>query len=489
MAKKKKDISQQEAKEQLWRQGVLSWKLRGKQIDIYNHFKNTEDDLAVVMISRRFGKTFTMCILAVEVCINTPRAVVKYVCPTSKMVTTAMYPTVREIIEDCPEDIKPTWMPSEKKWIFKNGSEIQVAGTENQNYNSVRGGYSNLCIVDEAAFTSELETVIYNVLLPTTDTTGGKLFMASTPNDKDPNHEFHEHFVFPLDTAGKLLKMTLFESPMVDDKQREKIIARYPGGVNNIKFRCEYLCEIPNLTDSNIVPEFSAKESLIVKEIPTPEFCHFYTSMDVGFKDLTVALFGYYNHPTGQLVVVDEYVINGQEMTTNKLYNEIKHKESLRFFTSLGEGKVHLRVMDNDLKLINDLARFYEMMFMPTEKHGKEQAIDTVRRWVDAERLIIHPRCKNLIYHIKYAQWKLTRAGTFTGSFKHLKGNEAAGLLPSHADALDALIYLVRNVQTDGLPIQNITHGRDTFVSPHYRDANKSQGAEIMGKIMNLRKK
>lgn len=481
-----------QAKEDLWEEGILSWKLKGKQKDIYDHFKNTDYDISSCLISRRFGKTYTMCVIALEVCLTIPKAVVKYVCPTSKMVVNVMYPTVREIIEDCPEELKPRWYPSEKKWKFANGSEIQVAGTEGGSYDSVRGGYSHLCIVDEAGFCSELETVVFSVLSPTTDTTDGRILLASTPNDKDPNHEFHEHFVHPYESTGRLLKMDWLDSPMIDDKRRERILSRYPGGEKNTKFRCEYLCEIPNVSEANVIPEFVGVENDIIKEVDVPDYCDFYTSMDVGFHDLTVALFGYYDYTLSALVITDEYIINGPELTTDKLHKEVLHKEELNFVTGAGLKKEpYLRIMDNDLKLINDLSRFYGMTFMPTEKHNKEQAIDTVRRWIESKRIIINPKCKNLIHHVKYAQWHYTRVGTFTGKFKNLKGVEDAGLLRSHADALDALIYMVRNIQNTKNPYPE-NHGLDitknTFMSPK-RKKNMSQGAELMKKMLNLTKK
>ena len=487
-----KEEKVQEAKDKLWEEGILSWKLRGKQKDIYDHFKNSEEDLITCLISRQFGKSFTMCLIAVETCLQNPKAVVKYVCPTSKMVVNVMVPRVMEVIADCPEHIKPHWYPSEKKWKFPNGAEIQVAGTENGSYDSIRGGSAHLCIADEAGFMSELETVIFSVLSPTTDTTGGKVYLASTPNDKDPNHDFHEFFVHPAESAGSLLKMTWMDSPMVDDIKRAKILKRYPGGETNIKFRCEYLCEIPNVSEANVIPEFAKVADDVIKVSKVPDHCDFYTSMDVGFHDLTVALFGYYDYKDAALVIMDEYVINGPELTTDKLHREVMHKEDVNFTTGTGlQKEAYLRIMDNDLKLINDLSRFYGMSFMPTEKHNKEQAVDTVRRWVEAGRIIIDPKCKNLIYHLKYAQWHYTRQGTFTGKFKHLKGNNEVGLLKSHADALDALIYLVRNLQhmKDPYPKNyGISINSNTFISPKAKN-QETQATDFMKKLLNLSKK
>jgi len=492
-SKRKKNMSREAAIEALWRQGKLVWKLKGKQIDIYDHFTDDEDDISACLISRRFGKSFTLCLIAIEKCLQNPFGVVKYACPKQKQVESTIRPIILKIINDCPDDIKPEWKTQSKSWVFPNGAEIQIAGTDGGNYDTLRGGASILCIADEAAFMDELETVIYSVLAPTTDTTDGKILLATTPNDKDANHEFHEHFLRPFEAAGKLLKFTYKDSPMVDEAKMSRIIKRYPGGVNNIKFRCEYLCEIPNVTESNVIPEFAPIKDKIVKEVETPDHCDFYTSMDLGFKDLTVALFGYYDFRNARLVILDEYIINGPDLKTDILDKNIRHKEDLRFKTTLGSQPAHLRVMDNNnLMLVNELTKSYDLTFIPTAKHNKEQAIDTVRRWVEQEKIIIHPRCVNLIYHTQYAQWQFTRSGTSTGKFKHLKGNDTAGLLTSHADALDALIYMVRNIHTYRNPYPEF-HGMDvgpeTHITKHYRDNKASQTIDLMRKIMNLKKK
>jgi len=246
-------------------------------------------------------------------------------------------------------------------------------------------------------------------------------------------------------------------------------------------------------TESNVIPEFIEVKDDVVKEVGTPDHCDFYTSMDLGFKDLTVALFGYYDFHKSRLVILDEYIINGPELKTDILDKNIRHKEELRFKSTLGVQPAYLRVMDNNnLMLVNELTKSYDLTFIPTAKHNKEQAIDTVRRWTEQKRIIIHPRCKNLIYHIQYAQWQFTRAGTSTGKFKHLKGNDTAGLLTSHADALDALIYMVRNIHTHRNPYpeyygQNV--GPDTHITKKYRDTNASQTVDLMRKIMNLQKR
>lgn len=434
--------------------------------------------------------SFTNCVLAVETCLKTENAIVKYACPQQRMVKTIIKPMMREILKDCPDHIKPEWREADKIYSFPNGSEIQLAGTDNGNAENLRGGHANLLICDEAGFMDDLDYVVNSILLPTTDTTDGKLVLTSTPNYKDPDHEFHQSFVFPMEASDRLIKFTVYDSPMVNEKKIEKIIARYPGGKDNPKFRCEYLVEVPRSSEYTVVPEFyTVKPDIVTNEIEVPPFYDPYVSMDVGFKDLTVALFAYYDFMNAKIVILDELVMNGPEMTTDKLADEIRFKEKLRFYDEdVNEQKTpYLRVMDNDLKLINDLSRLHQLQFVPTNKDNKEAAVNNLRMWIHQKRVIIHPRCKHLIYHLENAQWDSKRK-----QFKHLKDSPDGEILGGHADALDSIIYLCRNVLESKNPYP-FDYGRLT--GRNVLDTNKDQMAkngpikEMMNKILNIKNK
>lgn len=183
-----------------------------------------------------------MCVLAIEACLRQPNVIVKYVCPKQKMVKTILKPRMREILEDCPDELRPEYKENDKIYLFPNGSEIQMAGTDNQNYDSIRGGTSVLWIVDEAGFCNDLDSVVFSVLSPTTLTTDGRGILASTPDPDAPEHPFIKEFVEPAKAKGNLFQYTIFENPLIDDVQRQKIIDQYPGGNKNPKFRAEFLC-------------------------------------------------------------------------------------------------------------------------------------------------------------------------------------------------------------------------------------------------------
>ena len=434
--------------------------------------------------------SFTNCLVAVETCIKQPNAIVKYACPKQRMVQTIIKPIMREIFKDAPfeYDLSEMWKANDKIYVFPNGSEIQIAGTDNGNSENLRGGYAQLLICDEAGFMDDLDYVVNSILLPTTDTTDGKLILTSTPNYKDPHHEFHESFVFPIEAEGRLVKYTLYDSPMVDEQKIAKIISRYPGGIENPKFRCEYLCEIPKLTENTVIPEFTSSKEICLLDEDTklPDHYDAYVSGDVGFRDLTAILFAYYDFMNAQLVVLDELIMNGPEMTTDALAKQIKHYEELRFYNEEINMPVspYLRIMDNDLKLINDLMRLHDLHFIATKKDNKEAQINQVRLWVHQGKIKIHPRCKHLLYHLENAQWDKNRK-----EFKQLKDSLNGEIRGGHCDSLDALIYLVRNINESRNPFPedyNKLKGPGIFSSRHKNEPSSVQ--KFMNTIMNIRK-
>jgi len=443
--RKPKELTKKEAIRQLWEIPNLDYKLKGKQKEIKDTIANDTADISAILASRRLGKSYILCCWAVEICLSAKYNIVKYACPEKIMVAENINPLIEKIINDCPPNLKPEWKEARKKWIFPNGSEIQIAGTDKGHIEKLRGGYAQLCICDEAGFMTDLDYVVNSVLAPTIDTTGGRVVLASTPNYKDPLHEFHTSFIYPLESLNKLKRYTIYDSPMLTPERIEKIIARYPGGENNPKFRCEYLCEIAIEKSSMVIPEFTQQiEKKIVREHERPPFYDTYTAGDPGFKDLTGVLFSYYDFKKNILVIEDELVMNGAELTTESLANNIKQKEKKNFVIPVtNEAKEpFLRIMDNNnLILINDLYMLHELSFIATKKDNKEAQINQVRLMISNKQIAINPRCRNLIYHLKNAKWDKHHK-----AFKRMPDTPDRTLKGGHADLLDALIYLVRNL-------------------------------------------
>jgi hypothetical protein len=433
------DLTPEKALRELWRRGTIRHKLHSVQAKMLEAYLNNDNEITVISCTRRLGKSFLLCLLAAEKCMQTPNAIVKYVCPQKKQVKNNIQPLMNQIFEDCPPEMRPEFKYNDYKYVFPNGSEIQMAGTDNGHHESLRGSKSDLWIVDEAGFCSELKYVVQTILAPTTDTTGGRGILASTPS-KTSDHEFITVFLQPAEIQKKLIKYTVYDNPMMTPEKIEEILSRYePLREENDEFRREYLCEVHNNSELSIIPEFTTQiQAAIIKETVRPPFYDAYVSMDIGARDLTVVLFGYFDFKNGVIVIEDEIVQDGALLLFDKFAKDIiKKEQTLWTNKATAEFKPpYLRVADNNnLIMLNQLSYDQNLLFIPTRKDNKEAALNTVRMKIANQQIIIHPRCETLIYHLKNGSWNKN------------KTDFARSPDAGHYDAIDSLIYLVRNVQ------------------------------------------
>lgn len=434
-----------EARAMLWNAGSLEWKLDITQKHLYDFFHNRiANKVIVVNASRRLGKSYFLLTLALEQCIKHPKSIVKYIQPETGMIRKNLNPDFEQMIADCPRELRPKFATQDNMWVFPNGSKIHLAGTDNGNYDKLRGGNAHLCLVDEAGFCTDLKHIINSILTPLTTLTRGRIVLSST-TPPTPDHEFNEYMEF-AEMEGNLIRKTILDA-VEDHKQevRPRITAEivadllkgYPGGVNNQDFRTEFLCEkVFNSTDA-VLPEFDVNAQLdLIKEWPRPLFYDRYTAMDIGFVDLTVVLFAYWDFDNAVLVIEDEFVANGPTLTTPSLAKGIKDKESTLWVNKLTKEMpdIYKRVSDNNLHLINDLNQLHRLPFIVTEKHDKLTYISALRELIETRRVYVNPRCKTLIAHMKTATWDKSK--------KDFRRSSDGG----HYDAVAALLYLSRNI-------------------------------------------
>ena len=486
MTKTKSKISKREAINDLWKQGVITYKLHGGQKILQSTYEETKDDIITILCARRFGKSFWLCSVATALCASKPNQIVKYICPKQKMVKTIIKTIMRKILKDCPEDMRPEFKEADKIFLFPNGSEIQLAGTDNGNHESLRGGESNLCIVDEAGFCDDLKYVIQSVLAPTTDTTGGKIILASTPS-KTSAHEFITEFVKPGLADNKIKVFTIDDNPMLTEAKKISIMNRFPLKDQDPGYLREYKCQIINDSTDLVVPGFDKIIDDVVGIHKRPPYFDWYVSGDIGFRDLTIFLFGYYDFLEATLVIEDELVVTGAEnLITKVMAKKIQDKER-ELYSDPNSGeliKPALRVMDNDLKLINELQLLHDLTFLATEKTNKEVYINQLRMQLVQNQIKIHPKCKHLLYHIENACWDKHRK-----EFLRLPDTADFSIRGGHADGLDALIYMVRNVIKSKNPYPkgwNQLSGNNVYQSRFEKPGTEL--TETVKKMLNIRK-
>lgn len=471
-----------EARKQLWYKGILTFKLDENQKFLYKMYKETSEKIIVWNLARGCGKSFMLCVIAIEECLRNPKALVKYACPKQKDATSIIRPIFRDILEDCPEEIKPRYIKSDGAWVFTNGARIELSGLDNGRAESLRGGSAVLAIIDEAGTKTlkDLKYIVRSIILPAITRKkeiNGKLIMASTP-PVNASHPFVS-FLRRAELTGSYVMRDIYTNPRMTPEIIQKIIDEY-GGVDSTDFRREYLCQIITDSESAVVPEFSPSlQKKIIFEWPKPPYYDAYVSMDLGLKDFTVVLFAYLDFKHNKLIIEDEYVLNGQKFTTNVLAENIQKKEMIHF-TQPNTGdiiKPYKRVSDNNLIVINDLYLLHGLEFTPTRKDDKDAALNNFRMALANEQIIINPKCETLIRHIRDATWAKSRKTYDRG---------ADG---SHMDGLDAVIYLVRNVNFQRNPYPKwfgFNTGDNLFIT---RDRVNNQFTSQIKAMLNIKRK
>jgi hypothetical protein len=470
-AKRAKPLTDvQRAQQELWLRGNISpWKLRPVQKRMYEIFEKNPNLKTVFNSSRRIGKTFTLCLIAIETCLRTPGAQVRFACPTQKALKKIILPIFREILRDCPASIRPVWKAAEGMWVFKhNEAEIHVAGCTNGHEENLRGQSATLVLVDEAGFIKNLEYVVDDILLPQLLTSNGKLIMASTP-PRTPAHDFST-YCQQAEIDGAYAKFTIYDSGYPIDLIEK--FKKEAGGENSTTWKREYLAEFVVDEDYAIVPEWRLDFEHEPKKDQFYPLWHKYDGMDTGFRDFTAVLYGHYNFREARIYIEAESTIHGPTMTTKVIADTVKPKEhelwgdpstldlccrpTLEKQNIERHPKVYRRIADNnDPIVLQDLSVTHNTNFQPTDKESLQAMVNKVREWVKAGRVRVSPQCKFLIGCLKYAVWDENRK-----EFERSK-------VYKHFDHLAALVYLIRNIDeaTNPVPIGFGVDRTNTLIS------------------------
>lgn len=450
-------LSHEDLVELSYRQANIShWKLDSAQRELSNFFINCKNPIVVGAVSRQTGKSFTASVTAFEFCLKNTNVQVKYCAADGKQALKAVRANMMGMIGECPKDLRPVWSQQLNGWRFKNGSILYIEGVDPGKVDALRGTPAHLIIVDEAAYISDLQYAINNVLFPMTTTTNGKILIISTP-PKSKGHEFVEfvklakeaNAYFELDIYTYLDKVKndhAFFKSRIDEKRVELIRkTSLPAAFNK-----EYLLKYETDMDNAVIPEFTTDLKLkIVKDRLRPKNYQPYVAMDLaGIRDLNAIVFGYYDPNDDLIVIEDELQLEAKNTTTDILAKEISTIEKKLWGNAHGEVLVPVkRYCDiNERIAIRDLQKTYKLKFNIVQKtmgenegsgskNYKEAAIMNLRTLLYNEVVVISPKCKHLIFHLENAVWN--KAGN---SFER---SSVAG----HYDFVDAAIYFARAIK------------------------------------------
>ena len=464
---KNKSAKLKDVQRELWRRGSLSWKLKGSQKLIEDAFAKVKGKLFVCNCSRRFGKSFWAAKKCLERALGGPNQKIKFASAFANDLEEIIIPAFNFLLEDCPPEILPEWQVSRKKFIFKNGSEIQLIGLD-RNPNGPRGQFCDLFIFEEAGFINRLDYLYSAVVIPMfKGRPNAMAIMISTP-PISPAHPF-QIFCKKSEREGAYAKFTIYEDPEIEQYEIDELKAEC---LTESDWLREFMVEFVIDSNLGIVPEWKKENVQDYSKDEYWKYYHKYVSMDLGVRDKTAALFAVYDFLEAKLFILDEMVMAGPEMTTDKLAVAIADKEK----ESFGGAEVYRRVADNNnLLLLQDLTTLHGLTFSPTTKGSLEAMINRLRLWVKQGKIVISPKFKELIGCLETGIWKKNR--------KEFDRSPLYG----HFDALAGLMYLVRNVRENVNPIPALYNlSQDSHFIEEKENYETTQNISMIKKMFRL---
>lgn len=422
-----------------WSKGDLYYKLQDHQLDIYKFLRTRKGLTCVLLLARRTGKTHVSFIVDSEDCIQNPKSRIGYFYPTLKQAKQIIFPIAEMVFEDAPPGTSAIWSEQESAFIFPNDSRIYLFGCDTmRDIDRHRGPKYSSIRIDESGVHHYLNYLYKSVLLPTLLTMPRKplITFMGTPAPSI-EHEFKVLYE-SAHLRGDALKKTIHDNTSLTKETIEAFIQE-SGGWESIETKREYLCEWVTDSEYAVIPEWRDD---YIQEIPRSEFYQFYdivVSMDVGGRDKTAILWGYYDFKRACLIVENELILTGQETTVRTIGEGVKELESTYY---RDKSNMTRRWADNNaVILLQDLSIEHKIAFHPTTKDLKLAMVSEVRTMVNAGRVLVHPRCVELTGCLRSAVWNKTKSEFERSS------------LYGHFDALDALIYMIRNLNTSRNPI------------------------------------
>ncbi len=315
----------------------------------------------------------------------------------------------------------------------------------------------------------------YSVIVPTTmHRPDCKILLPTTPP------ETLDHFFWTLFDMVQLEEdipiYTIDDNPLLTAADIARIETDM-GGRESTEFKREYLCKRIAEASRQLTPEFTRERHTETWERPPYfKFLKKTSSLDTGVRHFTVQLYSAYDFPTATLRVERELILKQNEVLTDTIYDrtctdekELEYENPSRW----ADNNNLILLQDLNKKGFKDESGRY---WSPTAKDAIEAGVNMVRTWLKNGRLKIDPACRLLIGTLETALWNKQRT------------DFAESEVYGHADALAALVYLIRNVDVATNPIP-LTWSLDIDNS-FFKNPNAPTGsAKVLADAFGLKRK
>lgn len=417
-----------DAQAALWRLGILKWKMHAAQLVIDEGISNLPTSVkeAVLLCSRRFGKSYYGCLHALESGIQNPGQVIRIIGPDIKQTKMIVEYNMAKITAELYRlGLSKLVQHVKSENMFKVGdSAIYLGGFDSQ-ADSLRGGEANLILVEESGssdpdqYTYQMVSVLKPQLLKTR---GRMIHLTTLP--PIPDHPFINETIPEAKLNDAFYSYTIYDDPLATPEIIEDAI-KDCGGAHTEAFRREYLNEIIRDRNLVIVPDFNDKLHVEPLRIPQAVNWEIYTDWG-GVRDFTVSLLMGYDFLRAMDYVYDELMWPANT-ATEMINRDINQRWSETY-------NIKNHYVDAPGQLHVDLIQTHKMNVRPPDKGDWESNINTTANRFTINKIRIDPRCKLLR--------QTCQSGMFNKHRTDFMRTKALG----HMDAIAALMYGIKHL-------------------------------------------
>ncbi|MCS7141544.1 MAG: phage terminase large subunit [Candidatus Nitrosocaldus sp.] len=336
----------------------------------------------IVLGGRQIGKTTVTALKALSHAILHPRSTILIVSPSLRQ-SLHLFSYIARFVSAEPLDLLIESLTRTELRLI-NGSRILSLPSSP---NTIRGYTADLVIVDEANFIDE--ELITTVLFPTLSTTGGYLWLISTPCSKD-------HIFYRIYESGKDWSRFRIPSSMNPLISREFLEGQRSmlGVYYRQEYEAEYVDEAAGIfnIDHLMADGMGKQVNLVLVDVG-------------GYSDYMGIL---YCHTDGErLHVLDEYEGRGAYLEQLDSMMQAYQSGISIIVDSTGVGKGVEEYI---------VARGYSVRGIVWDRDRERDAIVRLMHAIQSKSILISPSCARLIRQLKESTIKNGRLTTISGA-------------------------------------------------------------------------
>lgn len=366
----------------------------------------------VVNCGRRFGKTTLSVLEIIAKAYATKEGSIAYIAPTIQQARDIAWQELKKRMEPITKKVNESRLEIEVNNQHKGVSKVSLRGWEN--VETLRGQKFHFLVIDEVASMRRFQEQWQEVLRPALTDFKGQVLFIGTP--KGFNH-FYELYTLEAENEDfKSFHFTSYDNPNIPHDEIDK--AR--GEMTEDRFAQEYMAD------------FRKMQGLVYKEFDRNKHISKWDPENIS-EVIAGVDFGYTN-PSCILVIKKDY--DGAYWVINEWYEKKKTNEQVLEMGQLFEKEYGVNVWYPDPAEPDRIQEMENRGFNIRDvSKDIPKGIDSVRELFKANRLHVHPRCKNLILELEsYAYPEKKDMRNFDE--KPIKEND---------HALDALRYALHN--------------------------------------------